>query len=111
GTTSKADDGNPEWIATGAKHDVLVGGEGTDTLRITTGIGANTQAAGTVLLNDDNFQEMEVVQVGGTVGRLNVENAALQLLNDHYFFNANGTVADLANSKGNNGGTIDNVVI
>ncbi|SNR84442.1 Hemolysin-type calcium-binding repeat-containing protein [Methylobacillus rhizosphaerae] len=111
GTTSKADDGNAEWIATGAKHDVIVGGEGTDTLRITTGIGANTQAAGTVLLNDDNFQEMEVVQVGGTVGRLNVENTALQLLNDHYYFDANGTVADLSNSRGNNGGTIDNVVI
>ena len=111
GTTSKADDGNPEWIATGAKHDVIVGGEGTDTLRITTGIGANTQAAGTVLLNDANFQEMEVVQVGGTVGRLNVENTALQLLNDHYYFNANGTVADLSNAKGNNGGTINNVVV
>lgn len=111
GTTSKADDGNPEWIATGEKHDVIVGGEGTDTLRITTGIGANTQAAGTIVLNDANFQEMEVVQVGGTVGRLNVENTALQLLNDHYFFNAGGTVADLSNSRGNNGGTINNVVV
>ncbi|MCB5189341.1 calcium-binding protein [Methylobacillus arboreus] len=111
GTTSKADDGNPEWIATGDKHDVIIGGEGTDTLRITTGIGANTQAAGTIVLNDANFQEVEVVQVGGTVGRLNVENTALQLLNDHYYFSANGTVADLSNSRGNNGGTIDNVVI
>ncbi len=111
GTTSKADDGNPEWIATGAKHDVIVGGEGTDTLRITTGIGANNQTAGTIILNDANFQEMEVVQVGGTVGRLNVENTALQLLNDHYFFNAGGTVADLSNAKGNNGGTINNVVV
>ncbi|MFL9609877.1 calcium-binding protein [Methylobacillus sp. Pita2] len=111
GTTSKADDGNPEWIATGAKHDVIVGGEGTDTLRITTGIGANTQAAGTIVLNDANFQEMEVVQVGGTVGRLNVENTALQLLNDHYFHDAGGTVTDLSNSRGNNGGTINNVVV
>ncbi|MFJ5445134.1 calcium-binding protein [Methylobacillus methanolivorans] len=111
GTTSKADDGNPEWIATGAKHDVIVGGEGTDTLRITTGIGANTQAAGTIILNDANFQEMEVVQVGGTVGRLNVENTALQLLNNNYHFNAGGTVADLSNAKGNNGGTINNVVV
>lgn len=111
GTTSKADDGNPEWIATGAKHDVIIGGEGTDTLRITTGIGANTKAAGTIVLNDANFQEMEVVQVGGTVGRLNVENTALQLLNDHYYFNARGTVSDLSNSLGNNGGTINNVVV
>jgi len=111
GTTSKADDGNKEWIATGAKHDVIVGGEGVDTLRITTGIGANTKANGTVVLNDDNFQSMEVVQVGGTVGRLNVENTALQLLNDHYYFKANGSVADLSNTLGNNGGTINNVVV
>lgn len=111
GTTSKADDGNKEWIATGDKHDVIVGGEGVDTLRITTGIGANTKANGTVVLNDDNFQSMEVVQVGGTVGRLNVENTALQLLNDHYYFKANGTVSDLSNTLGNNGGTINNVVV
>jgi|LakWasM106_HOW12_FD_contig_123_2534_length_6239_multi_5_in_0_out_0_2 Ca2+-binding RTX toxin-like protein len=111
GTTSKADDGNKEWIATGAKHDVIVGGDGVDTLRITTGIGANTKANGTVVLNNDNFKSMEVVQVGGTVGRLNVEDTALQLLNDHYYFKANGTVADLSNTLGNNGGTINNVVV
>ena len=111
GTTSKADDGNKEWIATGASHDVITGGSGTDTLRITTGIGANNQANGTIVLNNDNFKSMEVVQVGGTVGRLNVENAALQLLNDHYYFKANGTVADLSNTLGNNGGTINNVVV
>ncbi|BEV08853.1 calcium-binding protein [Methylophilus sp. DW102] len=111
GTTSKADDGNKEWIATGDKHDVIVGGDGVDTLRITTGIGANTKANGTVVLNNDNFQSMEVVQVGGTVGRLNVENTDLQLLNDHYYFKANGTVSDLSNTLGNNGGTINNVVV
>lgn len=111
GTTSKADDGNKEWIATGAKHDVIVGGDGVDTLRITTGIGANTKANGTVVLNDANFQSMEVVQVGGTVGRLNVENTALQLLNDHYYHRANGSVSDLSNTLGNNGGTINNVVV
>lgn len=111
GTTSKADDGNKEWIATGAKHDVIIGGDDTDTLRVTTGIGANNTSNGTIVLNDANFQEMEVVQVGGTVGRLNVENTDLQLLNDHYYFAANGTVADLSNTLGNNGGTINNVVI
>lgn len=111
GTTSKADDGNKEWIATGANHDVIVGGLGTDTLRITTGIGANTAANGTIVLNNANFQSMEVVQVGGTVGRLNVENAALQLLNDHYYHRANSSVADLSNTLGNNGGTINNVVV
>jgi Ca2+-binding RTX toxin-like protein len=90
---------------------VIVGGDGVDTLRITTGIGANTKANGTVVLNDANFKSMEVVQVGGTVGRLNVENTDLQLLNDHYYFKANGTVADLSNTLGNNGGTINNVVV
>lgn len=111
GTTSKADDGNPEWIATGAKHDVIIGGEGVDTLRITTGIGADTQAHGTVVLNNANFKSMEVVQVGGTVGRLNVEDSALQLINDHYYFRANGSVSDLSNTLGNNGGTINKVVV
>ncbi|CAG0996266.1 Leukotoxin [Methylophilaceae bacterium] len=111
GTTSKADDGNKEWIATGAKHDVIIGGQGTDTLRITTGIGADNTTNGTVLLNDANFQSMEVVQVGGTVGRLNVENTALQLLNNHFYHAANGVVADLSNTLGNNGGTINNVVV
>lgn len=111
GTTSKADDGNKEWIATGAKHDVIVGGDGTDTLRVTTGIGANNTSNGTIVLNDANFQGMEVVQVGGTVDLLNVEDSALQLLNDHYYFSANGSVADLSNTLGNNGGTINNVVI
>jgi Ca2+-binding RTX toxin-like protein len=111
GTTSAADDGNKEWIATGASHDVIVGGSGTDTLRITTGIGANNQANGTITLNNANFQSMEVVQVGGTVELLNVENEALQLLNDHYYHAANSSVSDLSNTLGNNGGTINNVVI
>ncbi|EUJ10974.1 hemolysin-type calcium-binding repeat protein [Methylophilaceae bacterium 11] len=111
GTTSKADDGNKEWIATGANHDLIVGGAGVDTLRITTGIGANTQANGTIVLNNANFQSMEVVQVGGTVGRLNVEDSALQLLNDHYYHRANSSVSDLSNTLGNNSGTINNVVV
>jgi Ca2+-binding RTX toxin-like protein len=111
GTTSAADDGNQEWIATGAEHDLIVGGDGVDTLRITSGVGADTKTNGTVVLNDANFQGMEVVQVGGTVDQLNVENDALQMLNDHYYFAANGTVDDLDNSLGNNGGTIDNVVV
>lgn len=111
GTTSAADDGQQEWIATGTKHDLIVGGDGIDTLRITTGIGADTKANGTIVLNDANFQSMEVVQVGGTVDQLNVENDALQMLNDHYYFQANGNVDDLSNSLGNNGGTINNVVV
>jgi Ca2+-binding RTX toxin-like protein len=111
GTTSKADDGAPEWITTGIKHDLIVGGLGNDTLRITTGIGADTQAHGTVLLNDANLKGIEVVQVGGTVGRLNTEDGGLQLINDHYYFRAGSKVADTLAASGNNGGSIDNVVI
>ncbi|MES2579315.1 MAG: calcium-binding protein [Pseudomonadota bacterium] len=111
GTTSKADDGNKEWIATGANHDLIVGGAGVDTLRVTTGIGANNTTNGTIVLNNANFQSMEVVQVGGTVGRLNVEDTALQMLNDHYYHRANSSVSNLSNTLGNNGGTINNVVI
>ncbi|MGJ8620932.1 MAG: calcium-binding protein [Methylophilaceae bacterium] len=111
GTTSAADDGNQEWIATGAKHDLIVGGDGVDTLRVTTGIGANNASNGTVELNDANFQSMEVVQVGATVDQLNVENDAIQMLNDHYYHAANSSVADLSNTLGNNSGTINNVVI
>jgi Ca2+-binding RTX toxin-like protein len=110
GTTSKADDGNAEWI-NGAGGDLVVGGAGTDTFRITTGIGANTAAKGTIMLNDANFKSMEVVQVGATAGRINTEDAALQLLNDHYYHRANSSVADLSNTLGNNGGSINNVVV
>ncbi|MCX7185982.1 MAG: calcium-binding protein [Methylophilales bacterium] len=110
GTTSKAADGNAEWI-NGTGGDLVQGGTGVDTFRITTGIGADTAAHGTIVLNNSNFQSMEVVQVGGTVGRINTEDAALQLLNDHYYFKANGSVADLSNTLGNNGGTINNVVV
>lgn len=106
GTTSKADDGNAEWVA----GDLIVGGAGVDTLRITTGIGA-IAGNNTITLNNANFQSMEVVQVGGTAGRLNVENAALQLLNDHYYHRANSSVADLSNTLGNNVGSINNVVV
>lgn len=106
GTTSKADDGNAEWVA----GDVIVGGLGVDTLRITTGIGA-IAGNNTITLNNANFKSMEVVQVGGTVGRLNVENADLQLLNDHFYHRANSSVADLSTTLGNNGGSINNVVV
>lgn len=107
GTTSKADDGNAEWVA----GDLVVGGAGVDTFRITTGIGADTAAHGTIMLNNSNFKSMEVVQVGGTVGRLNTEDGALQLINDHYYHRANSSVANLSDTLGNNGGTINNVVV
>ncbi|MCX7190558.1 MAG: hypothetical protein NTU92_09380 [Methylotenera sp.] len=106
GTSGKFDDGNAEWVA----GDLIVGGTGVDTLRITTGIGA-IAGNNTITLNNGNFKSMEVVQVGATAGRLNVEDSALQLLNDHFYHRANGSVADLSNTLGNNGGSINNVVV
>ncbi|NOU24165.1 MAG: calcium-binding protein, partial [Methylotenera sp.] len=107
GTTSKVDDGKAEWVS----GDLIVGGAGVDTLRITTGIGANTAAKGTITLTNANFQSMEVVQVGGTSGRINTEDGALQLINDHYYHRANSSVANLSDTLGNNGGSINNVVV
>ncbi|MEN9897735.1 MAG: hypothetical protein RLZZ66_1384 [Pseudomonadota bacterium] len=107
GSSSKADDGAAEWIATGAKHDVIIGGNGIDTLRITAG--ADTLAHGTVILNDDNFKSMEVIEVGTTVGRINVEDGALQLINNHYYLNAGATGAVGTTTK--LGQTFDNVKV
>jgi Ca2+-binding RTX toxin-like protein len=88
GAAGKADDGKPEWIisaadaaATGVtngvtnvtdygnKFDVIVGGAGTDTLRITAGIGATNAQNGTVVLSDATFKQTERVEVGGTAPR------------------------------------------
>lgn len=109
GAAGKADDGNPEWISGGdatksGKGDVIVGGSGIDALRITGGAAEKT----TVTLTDKNFTSMEVVQVGGTVGRLNVEDAALQLLNNHYYHDAAGLITGKDLRAGQ---TADNVIV
>ncbi len=109
GAAGKADDGNPEWINGGdstksGKGDVVIGGQGTDTLRITGGSAEKT----TVLLTDKNFKSMEVVQVGGTVGKLNVEDGALQLINNHYY---QDTAGSLTGKDLRAGQSADNVII
>ena len=145
GTTSKADDGKPEWLITqamadisskvlndGTTHDyshsvnsantnstfsnsndfdVVDGGAGWDTFRVTTGIGANNKDNGTIVLNDKNFKNMEEVDVGATLKAATTEDSTLQIINGHYYFDAIGKVADTTNSAGNNGGSIDNIVI
>jgi Ca2+-binding RTX toxin-like protein len=100
GAAGKADDGNFEWIA----GDVIIGGEGTDTLRITGGAATST----TVILTDKNFKSMEVVQIGATVGKLNVEDSALQLLNNHYYLNTSGSITGKDLRAGQ---TADNVIV
>ncbi len=100
GAAGKADDGNPEWIA----GDIIIGGSGTDTLRITGGAATTT----TVTLTDKNFKSMEIVQVGATVGKLNVEDGALQLLNNHYYLNTSGSITGKDLRAGQ---TADNVIV
>ena len=100
GAAGKADDGNPEWVA----GDVIIGGPGTDTLRITGGAAAPT----VVSLTDLNFQSMEKVEIGAAVGKLNVEDTALQLLNNHYYLNTAGTIIGKDLRAGQ---TADNVIV
>ena len=100
GAAGKADDGNPEWV----DGDRIVGGVGIDTLRITGGASEET----TVELNDDNFQSMEIVEIGATVSRLNVEDTALQLLHNHYYLNTSGKIEGKDLRAGQ---TADNVIV
>jgi len=131
GTSSKADDGKAEWIISSAlaaskgvtngitnatdyanKTDVIVGGAGYDTLRVTTGIGATTAANGTIALDDNNFKQMEKVEVGGAISRDPDESAFQQLRDGHLLFARNSSVSDLATAAGGaSGNSINNVVI
>ncbi len=90
GAAGKQDDGNKEWVA----GDLIDGGTGIDTLRIT---GGATKAQ-TVKLTDANFKNMEVVEVGGLITAANVENVYLQLANGNYALNAAGKVNVTASS-------------
>jgi len=134
GTSHKSDDGKAEWIVSasaaaansfraavtngitnatdyGNKIDVIVGGKGTDTLRVTAGIGATSAANGTVVLNDANFQKMERVEVGGVVSK-DGDESFYQYYRDHFYFARSNTVTDTATSVGgSSGNSINNVVI
>lgn len=100
GAAGKADDGNLEWI----DGDVILGGSGIDRLRITGGAAEKT----TVKLTDDNFQGMEIVEIGATVGRLNVEDTALQIMNNHFYLNTSGKIEGKDLRAGQ---TADNVIV
>jgi len=108
GAAGKQDDGNKEWVA----GDLIDGGTGIDTLRIT---GGATKAQ-TVKLTDSNFKNMEVVEVGGLITAANVENVYLQLANGNYALNAAGKLNVTASSTVGThslrvGQTADNVKI
>lgn len=84
GAAGKQDDGNKEWVA----GDLIDGGVGIDTLRIT---GGATKAQ-IVKLTDANFKNMEVVEVGVNITSSNVENTYMQLANGHYTLNSAGII-------------------
>lgn len=129
GLTSKADDGNPEWITDdnakingvdqyGGKRDVIVGGAGRDTLRITSGQGIDNaknaaDASDNVVLKltDANFKGMEVVQVGANVGRINTEDSALQLLNDHLYLNSGASETGVSATATDTGKSLNNLTV
>jgi len=130
GTTSKADDGKPEWVISaadsaatgitngltnaadyGSKADLIVGGTGYDTLRVTSGVGATNAATGTIILSDANFQGMEKVEVGGSVSRDADESAFQQLRDGHLYFLRSSTVSDTAPYSNTAGLTTTNSVM
>ena len=131
GTSSKADDGKAEWIISaslaaskgvtngitnasdyGNKTDVIIGGKGYDSLRVTAGIGATNAANGTIALDDNNFKQMEKVEVGGSASRDADESAWQQLRDGHLYFARTSSVTDTATSAGgSSGNSINNVVI
>lgn len=130
GTTSKADDGKAEWIISAAEAartgvtsgitnaadyanqvDVVKGGLGFDTLRVTTGIGATNAATGTIVLNDRNFIGMEKVEVGGTISKDGDESTWQQLRDGHYLLARGSSVSDLGTSSGGVAGNSLNKVV
>lgn len=108
GAGGKQDDGNKEWVV----GDLIDGGVGIDTLRIT---GGATKAQ-VVKLTDTNFKNMEVVEVGVNITASNVENTYMQLANGNYTLNATGSINVTASSTAGThtlrvGQTADNVKV
>lgn len=108
GTTGKSDDGLAEWVT----GDVFDGGSGTDTLRVTTGIGATNDDDGTLTLTNTNLKNVERVEVGASVSRDGDESQFQYQADSHVYLNKTGTVSNTATSAGGKtGNSIDNVVI
>jgi Ca2+-binding RTX toxin-like protein len=93
----KSSTGEKQWVS----GDVIVGGAGIDTLRISSG--ALNENFGIVTLNDSNFKSMEVVEVGSMVSRLSSQSSAMQYLQGTTYLKAStaesaGTGAKLGES-------------
>lgn len=93
----KSSTGEKQWIS----GDVIVGGAGIDTLRVSSG--ALNENFGIVTLNDSNFKSMEVVEVGSMVSRLSSQASAMQYLQSTTYLKAStaestGTGAKLGES-------------
>lgn len=78
----KSSTGEKQWVS----GDVIVGGAGIDTLRISSG--ALNENFGIVTLNDSNFKSMEVVEVGSMVSRLSSQASAMQYLQSTTYLKA-----------------------
>lgn len=130
GTNGKSDDGKAEWIISAAeaartgvthgitnaadyagKYDVIIGGTGLDTLRVTAGVGATSAQNGTIVLNDFNFSGVEKVEVGGTISRDADQSTYLQLRDGQYHFARSSLVSDFASPGASVGNSINQVVI
>lgn len=90
-TSMAGTDGEAEWV----DGDVINGGAGVDTLRVTGAAGFAARSE--IILDDTNFKSMERVEVGGLVARLTSQDSALQLINNNYYHNANGTITGGSN--------------
>jgi hypothetical protein len=130
GTSSKADDGKAEWIISASEAnrtgvtngitnstdyanqiDVINGGSGFDTLRITSGIGATNSANGTVVLNDNNFIAVEKVEIGAGIAR-DPDESAYQFYRGHNWLAKGSSVSDTGVSAGGvAGNSLNNVVV
>jgi len=104
GTSSKSDDGQKEWIASGGTkqtdHDFIDGGTGIDTLRITAGIGAVDATTGKLELLDSNIINLERVEVGATISRDPDESQFQFQADEHWYLNKGSKVSDTAPSLG-----------
>ena len=100
GTTSKSDDGNTEWVTTGAKKDLIDGGAGIDILRVTSGVGATDATTGKLLLNNTNIKNLERIEVGASVSKDPDESQYQYQQDEHWYLDKSGTVTDTTTAKG-----------
>ena len=101
----KSSTGEKQWVT----GDVIIGGAGTDTLRVAAG--ALNENFGIVTLNDTNFKSMEVVEVGAMVSRLSSQSSAMQYLQGTTYLKASTAVSTVTTAGATYGESYNNVTI